>query len=1640
VIILRKIKVIALFSEISKEMKTFFHNAEIDFEIGVASRESDYLLFNDGAKAVEYLVSEEYEKTSELFKEQILILITKTENISEILSLGNVFYIEESWFSTDVGKKLIKKKLYKSQSIHLQEVFGDSFSNYKTRKILGFNRIGQHADEIVKEGLNQDFNFVALRTVFDHAMLYFSYLRELEIAQFPCELEYTFNNQFFVLGLHIKANELSKLGITKSLMIDQEQDRTNRLLGYCREQADFLSIQYFSITKRFFLLFVWKKKNNESSLQFGSLLFHYQEKSFFDKKFPEDKLDIKKTDVDFSRPFEKSMDDNEDKKLSEGTALPGNHLVLKKSLEKLKNDKRSAFYNNFELLKDAVALVSSELISRKMDINKLPKSDFKNIVKSALEADLIGRMIEDDYDLIRNSLKDGEFFKDQVEKVQKEVEKRVAREEAEVEVMVEEVVPELAESLNDEVVRKKIIKKKKRLDDKITVKGKFLEADDDIILVNGSIEDNNGEKITVRGGSDEDEDDLLVSGMTGGSDLDPLSPKFREAELRKAKRRKKKKEELNNEIAGELTKKVSKEIELLNFENVETEEDLIKIVTGSDNPFEDELELVSGKKIQLSDKMKRNLKEELTDRLKKEGQNKKKLSKDDYKIIVTGVYEEIIEDVFVSDQREDAEVDDQMIRDLAEECENIEANQGKIPEEKLRKIVEKNIKAKKDKALSERSHDDSENDDEESTDKDNEENNLVIDDNSDVENKRPAKKVKQRKKRKSSPAEDFLGKEIVSGKYAVDSDYIDEVQSDEEVDEESYNSENTIDNNDKVSLKRSEIKKNQKISEDPNHLENELNEENILDEINNEDKNVLNINTNLKQKKIKKELEDEEQQDHDPMESLLNVLPFSEDKKKEILKKVEINKEIENKKLEDDLSKKLVEGNNHFLDEQIKSGEADIQRVNGEVLKYKTRMEELEQELAFTRMQLRNKNQTNISSSTGNKLQFEKNEKDNEVGSKTEKLNISEKSIEDFNNHSSDYLSNNNLKEKNDNGYKNLTETVEEFVDESELLGESKAALSPSKNAKEVISKKLKEMNLEPKNTIEEIEDESDDKRQDVLNKINKNTSMSDSEKDQVKAMLKRESDITKKYKEMLDEYNKLKRSQDIQQGHYAEEMDKLANDARKHELSAEQMKIKLEGEKKQQELAIRKATYEIERNMQRSMLNQAEKLQAKIKSLEREKENLRTLGSGGKKSSSSFSKQKLNANEFSVSPDELKLAEAKMKMESVSQRKNFEAKLKAQEEEVKILKQEFKEKDKQVQFLKEERLNLERKLVATDNERATLKGELKNLERLKPELEIRAKELIKEKNKSSELQFVEKQKMEIENKNKELLNEIRKLKEIEKIDFKKLEQATVIDKSMDLEQANKKNQTLREELNKIKSIQGKELLKERLAVDELKKSLGAEQSKAKFLEAKVKEFVAKSQDKNVTPSNENQLKDPAKKEENPGALQLELKKNEQLKTELSLLKSTHVKELTKEKELVESQKKMLLAEQTKLKNLEIKLKDVSDKLVALGGTLDGAPPGVDGQPASATGGKTDAQKLNSPRDIANIASKYKYLEETHKKIMKDYTESKTKIEDGKKEIAQLSKKTNELQFKLTEKEKQFEKVAVELKKLKEINTPKKAS
>ena len=146
--------------------------------------------------------------------------------------------------------------------------------------------------------------------------------------------------------------------------------------------------------------------------------------------------------------------------------------------------------------------------------------------------------------------------------------------------------------------------------------------------------------------------------------------------------------------------------------------------------------------------------------------------------------------------------------------------------------------------------------------------------------------------------------------------------------------------------------------------------------------------------------------------------------------------------------------------------------------------------------------------------------------------------------------------------------------------------------------------------------------------------------------------------------------------------------------------------------------------------------------------------------------------------------------------------------------------------------------------------------------------------------------------------------------------------------------------------------------------------------------------------------------------------------------------QLAREKQELEVKKKIYLEETQKVKALEAKVKELELKLaesVDLKTQDELSQTPLETQEKSSKSNTTAAgANASANKDLAGVATKNRILEESNKKITKDLMDAKAKLDEAKKEIANLTKKNNEIQFKLQDKEKLSERLQNELKAIKD--------
>lgn len=195
-----------------------------------------------------------------------LICLGKPASYRNFLMQNGRLVIEENFVESQLGLSILNKFFQNELSIHLAEDFSEVVSKTREFSILNHLSGGSFIDQACFDSFENGFNIVSLRTYIDHAIYYFSYLKQAGLGGSPFEFEYGMNENNFILNAH-----MSVRGFVAEYLIDafgeyEVQNPHRYLLNAMGNNCEFLEVTYLENPSKIILNAIWSK-NPEAKIQ-----------------------------------------------------------------------------------------------------------------------------------------------------------------------------------------------------------------------------------------------------------------------------------------------------------------------------------------------------------------------------------------------------------------------------------------------------------------------------------------------------------------------------------------------------------------------------------------------------------------------------------------------------------------------------------------------------------------------------------------------------------------------------------------------------------------------------------------------------------------------------------------------------------------------------------------------------------------------------------------------------------------------------------------------------------------------------------------------------------------------------------------------------------------------------------------------------------------------------------------------------------------------------------------------------------------------------------------------------------------------------------------------------------------------------
>lgn len=364
-----------------------------DFLVDFFSKEEFSLYERDQVENIEvlnYIIvssvesAEDVAKEYDTLKNEIeVICYENSSNVREFLLSNGRLIINEKIKDNTLGNYVLSKFFSKFSSIHLDDSLPDQIDKIESFKLTNHLSAGHSIDEVSVHAFEAGFNLVPVRGFIDHAIYYFSYLKQAGLAGVPFEFEYGNNEEFFAVNIHASVKNFVAEYMIDSFGSVNSNDPLKYLLGVLGQNCDFLDLTYIENPGKVVITGFFSKNNLESlkGIAFNNILTSTQVLTQVEKKVAQYKPFIEKEEA----LLEKQNN-------LEGKNLPGGILDM------ISNLAEDSVLRDSELSDKITNFMVSQFENKYPD-QSISEFSFKNFETFSLEfdpVDTIGKLSVDD--------------------------------------------------------------------------------------------------------------------------------------------------------------------------------------------------------------------------------------------------------------------------------------------------------------------------------------------------------------------------------------------------------------------------------------------------------------------------------------------------------------------------------------------------------------------------------------------------------------------------------------------------------------------------------------------------------------------------------------------------------------------------------------------------------------------------------------------------------------------------------------------------------------------------------------------------------------------------------------------------------------------------------------------------------------------------------------------------------------------------------------------------------------------------------------------------------------------------------------------------------------------------------------------
>lgn len=188
-----------------------------------------------------------------------LISLTKVEDPQNFILANGKLVVDEAWAKSSLGNFILDKFFQEYGGITLVDNY-PKFTELGAFNVTNPFSTGDYVDRLVHKGLSGDFPGLAIKTYFDHAVMYLAGLKNKGKAGLPIEVTYGTFEDFFGLQLHFFAQNLLIDDVTASLSANMSRRSEEYLLNVAVQSTDFFDFTYLAEVKKVVITALWSKE------------------------------------------------------------------------------------------------------------------------------------------------------------------------------------------------------------------------------------------------------------------------------------------------------------------------------------------------------------------------------------------------------------------------------------------------------------------------------------------------------------------------------------------------------------------------------------------------------------------------------------------------------------------------------------------------------------------------------------------------------------------------------------------------------------------------------------------------------------------------------------------------------------------------------------------------------------------------------------------------------------------------------------------------------------------------------------------------------------------------------------------------------------------------------------------------------------------------------------------------------------------------------------------------------------------------------------------------------------------------------------------------------------------------------------